>query len=145
MKQQNYKNHIRYYPPHHFVFLPLMGFLLVLGVWKAYSDETNRLIWLLFGILSFCILFLAIMLRQHYALGNQDRIVRLEFRLRYFELFGKRSEDIETNLSFSQIAALRFCDDEEFKTLLARALNERISGDEIKRSIKNWQGDYMRL
>lgn len=145
MKQQNYKNHIRYYAPHHFVFLPLMGFLLVLGAWKAYSDETNRLAWLLFSVLSFCILYLAIMLRQHYALGNQDRIVRLEFRLRYFELFGKSVEDIENHLSFSQIAALRFCDDAEFKTLLSRALNERISGDEIKRSIKNWQGDYMRL
>ncbi|NCI50984.1 hypothetical protein GWC95_13705 [Sediminibacterium roseum] len=145
MKQQNYKNHVRYYPLHHFVFLPLMGFLVVLGVWKAFVDEPDRLAWILFSIVCFCILFLAIMLRQHYALGNQDRIVRLEFRLRYFELFGKNTQEIEKKLSFSQIAALRFCDDEEFKILLDRALKEGISGDEIKRSIRNWVGDYMRL
>lgn len=85
------------------------------------------------------------MLRQHYALGNQDRIVRLEFRLRYFELYREPSDEVEKKLTFSQIAGLRFTNNEEFKQLLQRALNEHLSGDEIKRAIKDWQGDYMRL
>ncbi len=85
------------------------------------------------------------MLRQHYALGNQNRIVRLEFRLRYFELFGKPSKQTEDKLSFSQIAALRFADDEEFKVLLDRSIKENIGGDEIKLSITNWQADDMRV
>jgi hypothetical protein len=145
MKEQNYKNHIRYYIPHHFIFLPLVGFLLALGAWKAYTDEANRLVWLLFGIVCFCILYLAIMLRQHYALGNQDRIVRLEFRLRFFELYGTDPEEAEDKLSFGQIAALRFCDNDEFKLLLSRALRENLSPDEIKKAINNWQADDMRL
>jgi len=58
------------------------------------------------------------MLRQHYALGNQNRIIILEFKQRYFELFGERSDEAAEKLTFDQIAALRFAYDEEFKTLL---------------------------
>lgn len=89
--------------------------------------------------------YLAVMLRQHYALGNQNRIVRLEFKLRYFELFGKRSDSVEKKLTFDQIAALRFANDEEFTQLLDRALLEGLKGDQIKKSIKDWQADNERV
>lgn len=145
MKKQNYQNHIRYYIPHHFIFLPLMLILMATGIWKSFTDTPHKLVWILFSILCFCILYLAIMLRQHYALGNQDRIVRLEFRLRYFELFGETAKKAEENLSFSQIAALRFCDDSQFKVLLDRALKEHLAGDEIKKLVQHWQADTMRL
>jgi len=145
MKVQNYKNHVRYYPWHHFVFLPLTAAMLIVGITKAITSASHQLEWALFGILSGCILFLAVMLRQHYALGNQDRIVRLEFRLRYFEMFGKRSATIEQRLSFAQIAALRFAPDDEFETLLNRALNENAGADEIKKAIRHWNADHMRL
>jgi hypothetical protein len=145
MKQQNYGNHVRYYIPHHFIFLPLMGILIAIGARNAYVYEEKRLEWILFSILCFCILYLAVMLRQHYALGNQDRIVRLEFRLRYFQVFGKDSMSVESKLSFGQIAALRFTDDKEFTILLDRAISEWLSGDEIKRAIVHWQADTMRL
>ena len=85
------------------------------------------------------------MLRQHYALGNQDRIVRLEFRLRYFELFGKPADSTEKLLSFSQIAALRFADDAEFKILLEKAVSQNMDAGEIKKAILNWQADNMRV
>ena len=122
-----------------------MSFLIGLGIWKATHDPDYKLEWTLFSILSFCILYLAVMLRQHYALGNQDRIVRLEFRLRYFELYGKNTKDIEDKLSFSQIAALRFADDSEFASLIERALQNNTTGDELKKSINNWQADDMRV
>ncbi len=85
------------------------------------------------------------MLRQHYALGNQNRIVRLEFKLRYFELFGKRSDEVESKLSFDQIASLRFAYDDEFKLLLDKAIEQKISGNEIKKSITNWKPDHNRV
>ena len=145
MKTQNYSNHRRYYAPHHFIFLPLMGIFTGISAWQAFSDPVHRLEWALFCILSFCLLYLAIMLRQHYALGNQNRIVRLEFRLRYFELYGESSRNAEQQLRFGQIAALRFAADDEFKVLLDRAIKEKLSGDDIKRAIRNWQPDEMRL
>ena len=85
------------------------------------------------------------MLRQHYALGNQNRIVRLEMRLRYYLLTQKRFEPLEEQLSFNQIAALRFASDEELPDLIRRTINESLSPKEIKKAIKNWTPDYMRV
>jgi len=85
------------------------------------------------------------MVRQHYAIGLQNRLVRLEFKQRYFEIFNQRSDEVEEKLGFGQIAALRFAYDDEFKELLYKALHENISGDEIKKSIKNWRPDQHRI
>ena len=145
MKTQNYSNHRRYYVPHHFIFLPILAGLQILGVWKYFNDKENALIWLLFSVIIFLIIYLTVMVRQHYALENQNRIIRLEFQQRYFEIFGERSDQVIEQLRFSQIAALRFAYDEEFKAILAQALNKDISGDEIKKSIKNWRPDYYRV
>ena len=145
MKTQNYSNHKRYYVPHHFIFLPILAGLQILGVWKYFNDKENAFIWLLFSVIIFLIIYLTVMVRQHYALENQNRIIRLEFQQRYFEIFAERSDQVIEQLRFSQIAALRFAYDEEFKALLAQALNKDISGDEIKKSIKNWRPDYYRV
>ncbi len=145
MKNQNYNNHKKFYAPHHFIYLPLLLVLQLMGIWKIFTDESNQLIWILFSVVIFLILYLALMLRQHYALGNQNRVVRFEFKLRYFELFGKRSDEIENQLSFEQIAALRFAYDDEFKTLLEKALQQKLSGDEIKKSITSWKPDNNRI
>jgi Family of unknown function (DUF6526) len=145
MTKQNYSNHKRYYIPHHFIFLPGLAILLTIGIRKSFIEGENQLVWILFSVVIFCILYLAIMLRQHYALGNQDRIVRLEFRLRYFEIFGKTADAVEKQFSFSQIAALRFADEKEFIHLINLALNNGLSADEIKKSIKDWQADNDRV
>lgn len=145
MKNQNYTNYIKFYPPHHFIYLPLLGFLQILGIWKIFNDEPNQLNWILFSVVIFLFIYLALMVRQHYALGNQDRIVRLEFKLRYFALFGKSSDEVETQLSFGQIAALRFAYDDEFRILVEKALQQNISADEIKKSITNWKADNHRI
>ena len=145
MKNQNYDNHKKFYPPHHFIYLPLLLILQIVGVWKIFNDDPNQLIWILFSVVIFLFIYLALMLRQHYALGNQNRIVRLEFKLRYFEIFGKSSDEVESKLSFDQIASLRFAYDDEFKILLDKAVQQNISGDEIKKSITNWRPDHNRV
>lgn len=145
MSKQNYQNHKRYYTPHHFIFLPLVFIAIVIGGYKAYHSGTNSLEWFLFAVSSFFIFYLAIMLRQHYALNNQNRIVRLEFRLRYFELMGHSAAKVEKQLSFGQIAALRFANDAEFIILMERALKDDLSADEIKKAIVDWQADTMRV
>lgn len=145
MKTQNYQNHRKFYPPHHFILLPLLMILEAYGIYKIWDDTENQLLWILFSVIIFLIFYLAFMTRQHYALGLQNRIVLLEFRQRYFEIFNKRSDEVCEKLNFGQIAALRFAYDEEFKELLYKALNENISGDEIKKSIKNWRPDNERI
>ena len=145
MKNQNYDNHKKFYPPHHFIYLPLLLILQIVGIWKIFNDDANQLIWILFSVVIFLFIYLALMLRQHYALGNQNRIVSLEFKLRYFEIFGKRSDEVESKLSFDQIASLRFAYDDEFKVLLDKAIQQNISGDEIKKSVTNWRPDHNRV
>ncbi|WP_426278798.1 DUF6526 family protein [Chryseobacterium sp. S-02] len=145
METQNYKNHRKFYPPHHFIYLPVLILLEILGVYKIFNDQPHQLIWILFSIIIFLLFYLAFMLRQHYALGLQNRLVRLEFKQRYFEIFGERSDKIEEQLKFDQIAALRFTYDDEFKEMLYKAIHENISGDEIKRSIKTWKPDPHRI
>lgn len=145
MNEQNYKNHRKFYPPHHFIYLPILIILEIFGIYKIWDNPENQLTWILFSIVIFLLFYLAFMTRQHYALGLQNRMVMLEFKQRYFEIFGQRSDEVTDQLKFSQIAALRFAYDDEFKELLGRALKENISGDEIKRSIKNWRADHQRI
>lgn len=142
---QNFKNHRKYYPFHHFFILPVLLIITVvatIGIFK-YPEQQN--IYTLIAALSFLSLLVAIMLRQHYALGNQNRIVRLEMRLRYFEITGKRFYEIEKKLRFGQIAALRFASDAELLPLIEKAITENLSSTAIKKSIQNWEADDMRV
>lgn len=145
MEEQNYKNHVRYYPPHHFVFYPILMVLMGFSTWFIFKYEQQSLIWIFITLGFFMLGYLAFMLRQHYALNNQNRIVRLELRFRYYVLTGKRLEDFEGRLSQGQLFALRFASDQELPVLVNRATTENISPDEIKRSIINWLPDHMRV
>ena len=64
---------------------------------------------------------------------------------RYYTVTHKRFEEIEQQLSLSQILALRFAPDEELEALIQKTIAEKLSPDTIKRSVKNWLPDYMRL
>ena len=145
MKPQSYKNHIRFYTPHHFVFYPLTIILLGISTYFIFCCEEQRAIWIFISILILLIAWVAYMLRQHYALTLQDRIIRLELRYRYFTITGERLELLEDKLSDSQFFALRFAPDEELPSLVKRAISEGLSGNAIKRSIINWKSDHNRV
>ncbi|MEJ6980336.1 DUF6526 family protein [Pedobacter sp. P351] len=144
MNIQNYKNHTRYYYPHHFIFYPVVILLIILSV-RAYTNYKE--LQLEFVLLAFAftlIGWLSFMMRQHYALNNQNRIIRLELRLRYYQLTNQRLEILEDKLSMAQLAALRFASDEEFPSLAQSAADNNLSPAIIKKSIKNWLPDNMR-
>ena len=145
MEPQNYKNHVRFYPPHHFVFYPMLLVLLAVAIYFSYRHQETRMIWVFIAIVLLMMGWLSFMMRQHYALNNQNRIVRLEMRYRYFALTGKRLEPLEDRLSFGQLSALRFAGDQELPALLDRSLAEQLSPDSIKKAIVHWQADYMRV
>lgn len=145
MKQQNYKNHIRFYPPHHFILLPLLMAAIFISTYNIFHSPLQQVFYVWITVVLVFILATAVMMRQHYALTIQNRVVRLEMRLRYFELTGKRFTQTELKLSFGQIAALRFASDEELILLIEKTIQENLSPAGIKKSIRNWQGDYMRV
>src|ERR1700722_2762334 len=127
MAIQNFQNHTRYYTPHHFIFYPLLLVALFASA-VAYSHHPEqREVWIAIIAIFVFIGCSTFMMRQHYALGNQDRIVRLELRFRYYVMTGKRLEPLESKLSFGQLTALRFASDEELAALVERALKENLS------------------
>lgn len=145
MQPQNYSNHSRYYIPHHFIFYPVVLTCAGVSLYQMTCKPENTLIWLAITGLFLLIAALSFMMRQHYALNNQNRIVRLEMYYRYFASTNKRLDTLEQPLTFSQLAALRFASDEEFVGLVERAINEKLSADDIKRSIQHWKADHMRV
>ena len=144
MEKQSYKNHIRYYPPHHFVYYPVIMTFFVFSMYFAFTTK-DVLVWSFISGIFIVLFCLAFMLRQHYALTLQNRIVRLELRYRYFSITGHRLEEFENQLNDAQLFALRFAPDEELEALIQRTLNENLSANTIKKSIKNWKGDYERV
>ncbi|WP_294822504.1 DUF6526 family protein [uncultured Flavobacterium sp.] len=142
---QSYKNHVRWYPPHHFVFYPLMLAMFVFAGYNAYYNEPDRTLWLFLAGLSAVVIWVAFMLRQHYALTLQNRMVIGELRYRYFVITGKRLEPLEEKLSGGQLFALRFAPDDELETLAQKAITENLSADAIKKSVQNWRADDRRV
>jgi len=145
MATQNFKNHVRYYTTHHFIFYPLLLVALVASV-SAYNHHPEQgELWIAIIAIFIFIGWSSFMMRQHYSLGNQDRVIRLELRFRYFAITGKRLELLEPDLSFAQLAALRFASDEEFAPLVERTLKENLSAQQIKKLIVHWLPDHMRV
>jgi len=141
---QNFKNHAKLNPLHHFILTPIT---LVLLVWSSIylvkyglSDSAS----IFFFLLALAV-FLCALISRMYATKNQDRTIRLEMRLRYFEMTGTSFSSKENQLKLSQNIALRFAGDAEILPLLERAIAENLSSKEIKSAITDWQGDYNRV
>jgi len=144
---QNFKNHSRYYPFHHFVITPLtliyLGWTFVHLVQAIRSGEGMAM--QVYHLIGAIILFLLPLLARIYGLKNQDRIIRMEMRQRYFELTGQSFKDKEKRLRLSQIIALRFASDGELLPLMEKAIKEKLRAKKIKQMIKNWQEDSRRV
>ena len=126
------------------MYYPVLTVFLVFSIYFAFTTN-DALIWSFISVVFVFLFFLAYMLRQHYALILQNRIVRLELRYRYFTLTNKRLEEFEHKLTDDQIFALRFAPDDEFLPLLEDALKNNLSGDAIKKAIVHWRADYNRV
>lgn len=142
-KVQNYSNHTRWFPLLHFVVTPI---LLINLIWQivmlsqAWSWDRAMNLLLAIGL---PLLSIAARLQ---ALKAQDRVIRLEERLRYSQLLSPGLAAKAQNLRTSQIIALRFADDKELPGLIERTLNGEFNKPkDIKLAIKNWRGDYLRV
>lgn len=143
------KNTVRFYPLHHFVVLPLTLLLLVYTVRRyagvAGDDSEISRLWFSLAFVTLLFFLTVVMLRQHYALRLQDRLVRLEVRQRYFELTGQRLQPLESQLSLKQIIALRLAGDGELPALVQAAAREKLSPKDIQARITDFQFDPLRV
>jgi hypothetical protein len=98
------------------------------------------------GVGELCLALTALVLvaiSRIYTVRLQDRIIRLEMRLRLARLLPHRQADIE-RLAVRQLVALRFASDAELPALMDRALAENLTADQIKKAVRDWQADYQR-
>ena len=85
-----------------------------------------------------------LLISRSYTTKLQDRIIKLEMRVRGAGLLTPAQQAALAGLPMSQIVALRFASDQELPALLDRACSERLEADRIKRAIKNWTPDWDR-
>nr|WP_289029370.1 DUF6526 family protein [uncultured Algoriphagus sp.] len=144
-KKQDYSNHARYFPFHHFFLAPLS---LAFFIWTLIDLDFSSSEAIAESIKSFILAIMVLslpMLSRIYALKNQNRIIFAEMRARYAELTGKAFREKEEKLKGGQIIALRFASDEELLPLIEETIEKNYSPKEIKMKIKNWKGDYQRV
>ncbi len=92
-------------------------------------------------VLSSLLLVFVAFYARSFALKAQDRAIYVEENFRHYLLTQKT---LPEKLTVRQVVGLRFASDEEFPALAEKASNENMSENEIKKSIKNWKGDYYR-
>ena len=142
IKAQDLSNHVRYDPPFHFFLLPVFAITAIVAIVHAVQYPGFESGWLV--LFTIAVVVLAFKARL-YALKVQDRVVRLEERLRLATLLPEPLRSRIAELRESQLIALRFAPDAEIPALVERTLGENLSSREIKKSIREWRGDYWRV
>jgi hypothetical protein len=140
---QSFANHARFHPPFHFFLIPGILVLLILGIVNVVRHYRRLDAWmlLLIGILFFVAAFL---IRTN-PLRVQDRVIRLEERLRLQALLSAELNSRIGDLTESQLIALRFASDGELPALVARVLAAKTPARDIKKTIVTWRADTFRV
>lgn len=141
-KPQNLANHVRLDPPFHFFMLPVAVItVLVVGYYLVHSFHWLGA-WLFLVTVAATVATFKIRL---YALRVQDRVIRLEERLRLTSLLQEPLRSRIGELTDAQFVGLRFASDAELPALVQRALDEKLSTADIKKAVVNWRPDYSRI
>ena len=146
---QTFANHTRLDPPFHFFALPVFVLGLVLTLVHFFAHITQgdfRDHFHAFLLILLAAALLVVVIRERvYALKVQDRVIRLEERLRLAMLLPEPLRARIPELSEAQLVALRFASDAEIPKLVERTLKEKLSRADIKKAIQNWRPDYWRV
>jgi hypothetical protein len=143
-QEQNYQNHVRWHPLFHFFAMPvvILHFIWTLVVLIRQAGGWQNVENLVLA----GVLVATVFLTRINALKAQDRVIRLEEQLRFQRLFPKDFAQHLQALSTSQLIALRFASDEELPELIQKIKAKNLTtSDEIKKAIKNWRADHLRV
>ena len=140
---QTYENHTRWHAPFHYFLAPVLLTNVVIAVVQLVRDPgLDRGWWL---VVSLALVVMGALVRTN-PLRAQDRLIRLEEGLRYYQLLPEELARRAASLTTGQTVALRFASDEELEGLVREVLEGRLrKPDEIKRAIKHWRADTLRV
>lgn len=141
-KPQSFASHAKFDPSFHFFVLPVLLINIFVVGYQLFRHPGALGTWLF--LLSLAFMVFAGRTRS-YATHLQDRIIRIEERLRLAALLPEPLRARIPELTDSQIVGLRFASDAELPALFQRALDEKLSRSDIKKAIVDWRPDYSRV
>lgn len=139
---QTRQNHTRLHPPYHFFLVWVALITVILAIVTLIRAPGWASLW---GVVLAIAASLAVYLLRAYPLKAQDRIIRLEERLRLALLLPETLRPRIGELTEGQLIALRFASDAELPGLAEKTLAGNLKPAEIKKSITNWRPDHFRI
>jgi hypothetical protein len=140
---QTLENHARLHPPFHFFVLPGAAIALILAITNVVRHYELLEAWTL--VVLAAVGLMAGLLSRINALKAQDRVIRLEERLRLAAILNEAQKAKIAELTESQLIAIRFASDGELSALVDKAVQNKLSNKDIKKSIVHWRADTFRV
>lgn len=142
VKAQSYANHQRWFPLFHFVASPILLAYAVWSIWTALMSPSAQRWWTAVFAIG---VFLAALASRAMAVRVQDRVIRLEMRLRLAAVLPDDLRAQIPKLATRHLIALRFASDAELPGLVRQVLSGALSDQQaIKKAIVDWQADHLR-
>jgi hypothetical protein len=143
MSEQNFANHGKVVPVFHFFAVPVF---LANFIWSLFRLRQLGLSFAgIFGVILAAALVILVFEARLFALAVQDRVIRLEERLRYKQVLPADLQARTDQLTINQIVSLRFASDAELPALARKVLDEKLTERKaIKQLINSWRPDYQR-
>lgn len=143
MNEQTFANHVRFVPAYHLFAIPAFVanfFWSLYRLWKLGFSFAG-----IFGVILAAALVVLVLYARLFALAVQDRVIRLEERLRYSQVLPADLQARCGELTIDQVVSLRFACDSELPALARKVLDEKLTQRKaIKQLIKTWKPDYQR-
>ncbi len=142
---QNFKNHTRYFIPFHFVLMPILVFNLIFSIYDTvHRFPEHKYLFHWWVVMSIALILMALLGRMQ-AIKVQDRLIRLEERLRLATLLPANEQAHIHEFTTGQLIGLRFASDAELPELARRALTQNLDRNTIKKAIVEWRADDLRV
>ena len=141
MADQSYQNHTRWLPPFHFFAVPVLLINVINQLRHLYLAPSRSSAFA--AVVAAAILTVAFLARTQ-ALAAQDRVIRLEMRLRLQALAPDLMARFN-DLTVPQLVGLRFASDGELADLVRTVLKDGTKQSEIKKMVKQWLPDRVRV
>jgi hypothetical protein len=139
---QNYANHVRKLPP---LYIAASLILLFNVLWSIYGAVRGPSFGSVFHVLFTASLVVLFVFSRTFALTVQDRVIRLEERMRLERLLPAEFRPRIGEFTVKQLIGLRFASDAELPSLAREVLDGKLKErDDIKRAVKDWRADWQR-
>jgi uncharacterized membrane protein YciS (DUF1049 family) len=143
MAEQSFQSHAKWLPPFHFFVLPVL--LINLGFSIYWCVKASFTVSGVLSVVFAAALFVGMVMARVAAMKVQDRVIRIEERIRFERVLPADMQARIGEFTIDQLVALRFASNAELPELARRVLEEKVNDRKaIKRMIKTWRPDLAR-